>query len=130
MLKKVIQLVLCLILLVFYSVSYAESRYFLCGSDEDGCFLDQVQYCACIPLSEIHYAEPYCLDFDNMRCESLSETPNCPSQIIFKDQGRCLATIHQSEPEPPCSITSRSFCLENHAWICDESGNPKSCKPS
>lgn len=126
--NKFVNIFILLYALLFHSISYSDPRYFLCGSDEDGCFLDRVQYCACIPLDEDHFPEPYCLDFDNMRCEPLSKVPGC--SLVYKDQGRCLATIHQSEPEPPCSVTTLSFCQQNHAWICDGSGNPDGCKPS
>jgi hypothetical protein len=128
--NQIVSLLLLLIALMFCHVSFGDARYFLCGPDEDGCPENQMQYCACIPLDEINFPKPYCLDFDNMRCEPLSKVPDCNLALIFKDQGRCLATIFQSEPEPPCLTTSLTFCRENHAWICDVSGDPSSCKPS
>src|SRR5580704_14066758 len=107
--KKIVNLFVWLLL--FHNMSYAEPRYYLCGPDEDGCLLDQAQYCACIPLDEDNFSQPYCLDFDNLRCEPLSKVSGC--LLTFSDQGRCLATIHQSEPEPPCSVTSLTFCQQN-----------------
>lgn len=126
--RKLFNLLLLLGLLVFFNAGHAEGEYFLCGPDEDGCPMDQVQYCACIPYDEIYYQKPYCLDFDNMKCEPLEKVPNCAASLIFKDQGRCLATIYQSEPEPPCETTSKTFCLQNHAWFCDVNGDPHTCK--
>lgn len=126
--KIIIKSLTFLMILFICTKSSAESRYILCGPDEDGCFMDQVQYCACIPYNEIHALQPYCLDFDKMQCEPLSEKPACPERFIYKDQMRCLATIFQSEPEPPCSVTTYSFCVNNKAWMCDAVGNPRSCK--
>ncbi|CAM2981456.1 hypothetical protein LEAN103870_11625 [Legionella anisa] len=107
--------------------SYCSDRYFLCGPDEDGCYPDIYQYCACIPYNDWEASSPYCLDFDKLTCTPLSQTTHCDPGLIFKNQGECLATIFQSEPRPPCKITTHQFCIENHTPICDKTGQPKSC---
>ncbi len=107
--------------------SYCSDRYFLCGPDEDGCFPDIYQYCVCIPYNDWEANSPYCLDFDKFTCIPLSQTMHCDPGLIFKNQGECLATIFQSEPRPPCKITTHQFCIENHTPICDKMGQPKSC---
>ncbi|KTC91740.1 hypothetical protein [Legionella cincinnatiensis] len=106
---------------------YCNSRYFLCGPDENGCFSDIYRYCACIPYNDWEANNPYCLDFDKLICTPLSQTMHCDSALIFKNQGECLATIFQSEPTPPCQITTHQFCVEHHTPICDKTGQPNSC---
>ena len=123
-----IRLIYFIILLIVSSMGYCESRYFLCGPDEDGCPPEDPQYCACIPYDEDNFAKPYCLDFDNMRCEPLAQAPDCPSALVFKDQGRCLSTIFQSTSTRPCETTTQRFCQENHTWICDVTGDPTHCR--
>lgn len=122
---------LSLLLLLFSSMNngYASNRYFLCGPDEDGCYEEISQYCACIPYDDLEAGRPYCLNFNEMTCTPLSQTPNCDPAFIFQNQGSCLATIYQSEPRPPCSVTTRSYCLEHHTSICDKNGRPESCHP-
>jgi hypothetical protein len=115
---------------IFFNVSYADSRYLLCGPDEDGCPADGYQYCSCIPYDEMQNGKPYCLDFDRMTCKPLSESPNCSSHFVFKDQAHCLATLFQSEPEPPCVLTTYQFCKENNMYFCDNDGHPENCKNS
>lgn len=116
-----------ILLLTLINPGYSSDRYFLCGPDEDGCFPDIYQYCACIPYNELEANSPYCLDFSMMTCIPLSKSPYCSPSFIFKNQGECLATIYQSEPLPPCKITTRAFCLENKTSICDPDGQPQSC---
>ncbi|KTD09173.1 hypothetical protein Lgra_2408 [Legionella gratiana] len=106
---------------------YCNDRYFLCGPDENGCFSNIYRYCACIPYNDLEANSPHCLDFDKLTCTPLSQTIHCPSALIFKNQGECLATIFQSEPSPPCQITTHQFCIENHTPICDKTGQPNSC---
>lgn len=119
-----------LICICFLHIAYAENKYYLCGPDEDGCHKTTgFQYCACIPVNEENINKPYCLDFDKMTCTPLTESPHCDPGFIFKDQGSCLATIFQSEPEPPCKIKDESFCVENHTYFCGADGNPQSCHP-
>lgn len=120
---------LVLVGLLFHSISYADSRYFLCGPDEDGCFEDQVQHCACVPYDEVNYNKAYCLDFidNSKRCEPLSKIPDCSPYYIYKDQGECLAALFQSEPIPPCRTTTLAYCQQNHAWICEGNGDPRTC---
>lgn len=128
---KKFSIFLLLILVFCCRDSYSEPRYHLCGPDEDGCFIGQEQYCACIPYDEINFSKPYCLDFNNMKCEPLLAVPDCPKNAIYKDQGRCLATIYQSEPEPPCQTVTQTFCYQNHAWVCDNvNGDVHSCRPT
>ena len=114
--------------MAFFNMSYGDSRYLLCGPDEDGCPEDGYQYCGCTPYNEMQGNKSYCLDFDNMTCKPLSESPNCPSRFIFQDQAHCLATIFQSEPEPPCMLTTYQFCKIHNTYFCDGDGNPSSCK--
>jgi hypothetical protein len=108
----------------------ANTPYFLCGPDEDGCFSGQEQYCACIPYNTAQGSKPYCLNFDNMTCAPLTTYPDCDKNLIFKDQGSCIATIFQSEPTPGCRMVSKSFCEDHHTYICAEDGNPESCQKS
>lgn len=110
-----------------WSPSQASDRYFICGPDEDGCFDDMHQYCACIPYDDLNAERPYCLDFDNLTCRPLSKTPDCKPAHIYKNQGECLATIFQSEPEPPCAVTTHARCLEGHSAFCPPDGQPDSC---
>lgn len=116
-----------LILLLFFNNSFAEQRYFLCGSDEDGCLMENVQYCACIAYDELHANKPYCLDFNKMRCEPLVNVAHCDPDNIYENQSQCLATIYQSEPEPGCPMTTQSFCIKNHTPICNSDGDVNSC---
>ncbi|VEG90285.1 hypothetical protein [Legionella spiritensis] len=108
--------------------TYGSDRYFLCGPDEDGCYDGIYQYCACIPYDDLTGDQPYCLDFNLLTCTPLSRVPDCPASLTFKNQGECLGTIFQSEPLPPCPLTTHSFCLEHHISICDSNGQPDSCR--
>lgn len=114
-------------LFIITSSSYCNERYFLCGPDENGCSEDSYQYCTCTPYNNLEANKLYCFDFDNLSCTPVSQTPNCDPSLIFNNQGECLATIFQSEPFPPCSITTHAFCLEHHSKICNPDGEPNSC---
>ena len=105
----------------------SSDRYFICGPDEDGCLEGMYHYCFCIPYDDIEANTPYCLDFDKLKCTPLSKTPNCNSHFVYRNQGECLATIFQSEPTPPCTLTTHSFCIKEHAIICGSSGQLDSC---
>ncbi|WP_245183391.1 hypothetical protein [Legionella israelensis] len=115
-------------LLFFVNINYASERYFVCGPDEDGCYKDIYHYCACIPYDDEHAQTPYCLDFNKLTCSPLEQVPDCDPGMIYKNQGSCLATIFQSESEPPCPVRNHSFCLENDMAICDANGRPESCR--
>ena len=106
--------------------SYSSDLYFLCGPDEDGCFEDDYSSCACVPHDTEAYTA-HCLDMKNLRCTPLSQVTNCPSHLIFKNQGDCVATIFHSTPRKPCRIKTRSFCIENHITFCDRNGDPYNC---
>jgi hypothetical protein len=108
--------------------AFAEpSGYYLCGSDEDGCSEGREQFCACIPAG-IHPDKPYCLDFDAMTCNAIVG-PKCANNLIFFDnQGACLATIFQSEPNPACQWVPPAFCHSHPVYLCDSTGNPNTCK--
>lgn len=108
--------------------SYANEKYFLCGPDEDGCSADSYQYCLCMPQDDALSSQPYCLDFDNVSCKPLSLMPNCHSGDIFRDQATCLAVAFQSEPEPPCALTDKDFCVQHHIPSCDKDGGVSSCR--
>src|SRR5665811_813961 len=128
---KKILLLCCFSLFITCSVtpSYAQiPLYYLCGPDEDGCPKGYEQYCACIPYNDQQKMKPYCLDFDKMTCEPVSNVSDCAPDNTYKDQGSCLATIFQSEPTPPCSIVTKTFCEDHHASMCDENGDPESCR--
>lgn len=116
-----------LILVFSINISYADPRYFLCGSDEDGCFEESAEYCACITVDEVHINQPFCLNFDTMTCEPLVNVPQCERDMIYEDQSKCLATIFQSESEPPCPVTTPTFCAEHHTPICAANGDVKTC---
>ncbi len=109
----------------FCSKLYSLQEYYLCGSDEDGCY--DHRSCACIPRIETKPQEPFCFDFDQLTCLPLSQQPGCYPLFIHDNQGECLATIFQSEPKPACPLVSLDFCLENHIVFCDPSGQPTSC---
>ena len=108
--------------------SYSSDRYLLCGPDEDGCFKGMYQHCFCIPYNDLEANNPYCLDFNALKCTPLSKTPNCAPHFTYKNQSECLATIFQSEPTPPCTMTTHIFCLQEHTMICDPNGQLDSCK--
>ena len=112
---------------VFQAIHAQTGFYFLCGPDEDGCPEGDEHYCACIPESVLP-EQPYCLDFDHMTCAPLAKKPGCDNSLIFRDQQSCLATIFQSEPEPPCVKVKQEFCETHVGYMCDESGDPNSCK--
>ncbi|HSW92904.1 MAG TPA: hypothetical protein VLJ15_00950 [Gammaproteobacteria bacterium] len=122
------KILLSIVLLFVFQTTFAESPfYFLCGPDEDGCPEGQEQYCACIPASASP-EQPYCLNFDARTCAPLIRQPNCARDLIFSNQETCLATIFQSEPEPPCVKVSQSFCSTHSTYVCNEQGDPDSCK--
>lgn len=114
-------------LLITATSTFSSDRYFLCGSDEDGCLEGMYQYCFCIPYNDIEANNPYCLDFDEFKCTPLTQTPDCKPFFTYRNQSECLATIFQSEPVPPCTITTHSFCLKEHAVICNPEGQLDSC---
>ncbi len=117
------------ILLLFpIQLTFAQPPYyFICGPDEDGCPQGYEEYCACIPPG-ITPNKPYCLDFSANTCSALSEVHRCKKGMIFANQASCLATIFQSEPNPPCPIAAPSFCYSHSASICAANGDPSSCK--
>jgi hypothetical protein len=110
--------------------SYADEKYFLCGTDEDGCLPDSYAYCVCMPYDDALASQPYCLNLDNVSCRPLSLVSNCESGSIYKDQATCLAVAFQSEPEPPCVLTHKDFCVKQHVLLCDKDGGADSCRPS
>jgi hypothetical protein len=108
--------------------AFAEAPiYFLCGPDEDGCDDEYAQYCFCIPYNVRHATKPYCLDFVNFTCTPLVDVPDCNPRDIFPDQGSCLATIFQSEPEPPCRIVTQPYCESHQSAMCPENGHRTGC---
>ena len=116
-----------LVLILLPITGFCSERYYLCGSDEDGCFLDNAQYCACIPYDEVNAQHGYCLDFGKMTCSPLKDKPDCDDDMKYPNQGECLATIFQSEPKPPCKMTTKTFCTTNHTAFCAMNGEPGSC---
>ena len=112
-------LMTCLILST--AITFSAENYFLCGPDEDGCSPDDYRYCICIPRNDIEAEQPFCLDFNTITCLPLSQIPQCPKTDVFKNQSDCVATAFQSEPDPPCGITSKAFCQEQHIPILDVS---------
>lgn len=115
-----------LLILLLINCSHA-GRYFLCGPDEDGCASDIYAYCSCIPVNEMKYTEPFCLDFEQMTCIPASESPKCHPSFIYNNQAECLATVFHSIPNPPCTITTYTFCQENKSYFCDATGDPATC---
>lgn len=114
--------------LFFYiNISYCSELYFLCGPDEDGCYEEIAQYCACIPHDDEYANRPYCFNFNALTCTPLSLTPNCSSDFTFANQGECLAMIYQSMSKPPCPLTTKKACLLHNTSICAQNGNPDSC---
>jgi hypothetical protein len=114
--------------LLLASHCYGSDRYFLCGSDEDGCLKGKYQYCFCIPYNELDANKPHCLDFDEFTCTPLLPSSKCKPSFIFRNQAECLATIFQSEPTPPCTIVTHAFCLQEHVTQCDPDGRLDSCR--
>lgn len=129
--KKMIKLFFFLsfsILLLKLQPAYAKSsHYYLCGSDEDGCLPGREQFCMCIPIN-IKPEQAYCLDLDKMTCKPAIEQPDCDSEMIEQNQASCLATMLQSEPNPPCKKVTDDFCHKHSIYMCNEDGNPNSCK--
>ena len=82
------------------NASSANPLYFLYGPDEDGCFDDRHEYCACIPYDDVQAEQPYCLNFDKLTCLPLSKTPECNLNDQYVNQSTCLATLYQSEDTP------------------------------
>jgi hypothetical protein len=111
--------------LLFNNFSHADTRYLLCGSDEDGCY--DYHSCACIPYNEAEGSRRFCLDLDIPRCVPLAEAPDCYALFIHRNQEECLATLYQSQPKPACQLVSKTFCLDNHIAICGADGNFNSC---
>ncbi len=99
---------LCLIV----SGANAEKPYYLCGPDEDGCPSDDYTSCLCVASRGPAYA--YCLDISHRRCFPLSVSSDCHPDDIFKYEGECLATLLQSEPQPPCQSITKKFCIQHH----------------
>ena len=114
-------------LVALSTLSYSSDLYFLCGPDEDRCIEGSYQHCFCIPYNDTEANEPYCLNFDEMNCTPVSQTPLCKSHFRFKNQGECLATLFQSQPIPSCTITNHAFCLQEHTYRCDPDGQLSSC---
>lgn len=116
--------------LFFYATfSYSSELYFLCGPDEDGCFDDQYQHCACIPHDNVANT-PHCLDFTTMTCKPLSEPTNCRPDLIFKNQSDCVATLFHSTLTTPCRVKTRDFCIQHHIQFCDHNAEPNHCHAS
>ncbi len=126
--KNLKQLFCFSIILFCITTTHAQTELdYLCGPDEDGCPAGYEEYCVCVPYNSQQYSKPYCLDFDKMTCEPLSKVNECSADFTYPDQGSCLATIFQSEPEPACRLVTRSFCAEHRVAVCDANGNPDSC---
>lgn len=114
---------------LFCETGLAADDYLVCGPDEDGCYKNIYQYCNCIPVNKQEGNKPYCLDFDEMRCQPLEQVPDCITSLIFKDQASCVSTVFQSGPKPTCPIKPKAFCQQHNMNLCDEDGHPGSCKP-
>ncbi|CDZ77677.1 hypothetical protein BN59_01967 [Legionella massiliensis] len=114
--------------LIGFSGAVRAEKYLLCGPDEDGCYRDIYVWCSCIPYDELHGEQPYCLDFDELRCHPLSSMPGCSPSLTFKNQASCLGVIFQSEPTPGCKKTTRMFCERYRIPNCDMDGYPESCR--
>ncbi|KTD36748.1 hypothetical protein Lnau_1732 [Legionella nautarum] len=114
-------------LLIFTPLAHSE-RYYLCGPDEDGCYKEIYQYCACIPVNEEESHKPFCFNFDKLSCTPLSQTPHCDPALTFKNQASCLSMIFQSIPSPACRIHTKVFCLKHNTPICNKDGEPQSCQ--
>lgn len=118
---------LMILLLCMGFNTYADEPYFLCGSDEDGCSSDNYSACFCMPYDGALATQSYCLNLKEVSCKPLSSLPKCDSGLVFKDQGTCLAVAFQSEPQPPCQLTTQTFCQAHQALICDKDGGMNSC---
>lgn len=121
------RILLFISLFFFIAFGYCSDLYILCGPDEDGCYDKIAQWCVCIPYDEQEGNQPYCLDFDLLRCTPLREQPNCRSNFTFKNQASCVAAIFQSGSEPPCPLTTRDYCIQHHTPFCDMDGRLESC---
>jgi hypothetical protein len=120
---------ICLILSLFFMINaHSSERFFICGGDEDGCLANHPEFCICIPHNDLYENMPFCLDFDEMTCSPLATSPTCESSLVFKNQSTCLATLFQGQPEPPCTTTTRSFCMDNHSIMCPPDGRLSSCQ--
>lgn len=116
-----------LVTVLMLGTAEASQTYFLCGSDEDGCSPNDYSACFCIPYDGLLASKPYCLNLDEVACIPLSQKKDCSSELIMKDQNTCLAVAFQSEPEPPCTLVNKQFCLDNRMHLCPEGGFLTSC---
>ena len=70
----------------------------------------------------------YCLNFEPaVFCLPLSLEPSCALSNIISGQGRCLATAFQSEPDPPCLLVHKRFCLKHGIPICKKDSRANTC---
>jgi hypothetical protein len=116
-----------LFLSLIVNTSFASNLFYLCGSDEDGCNGPDYLGCLCMPYDSDLANQPYCLDFDNVSCVPLSKMKNCNHYDVFKNQATCLAVAFQSEPMPPCPLTTANFCEQHHIPACDKDGGEATC---
>lgn len=122
-------LIIAALLLPLSTPINASDEFLLCGPDEDGCYEDISQWCACIPYDRNYGENAFCFDFDKRTCKPLHEVPGCIQRFIFPNQATCLATLFQSSPHHPCEQVSREYCVSHKTPVCAPDGHPGSCHP-
>ncbi len=89
-----------------FAIAASNSATYLCGNDEDGCRKGRPNTCVCV-VSDPH-DQSHCFDHHKLRCVPPLATGRCrPEETDTKTQGRCLALVWQSEPEPSCQRLKR-----------------------
>lgn len=128
--KRIISMASIALLSSVIHISFASDRYFLCGPDEDGCFLSDPASCLCMPYDDGLENTPYCMNFNDLTCKPMAEVHQCSQGEVVKNQSDCLATLFQSEAEPACPTVSKSFCEIHHVGLCKKDSDPYSCNHS
>jgi hypothetical protein len=99
-------------------------NFFLIGSDEDGCDVNYLVYCACI---EIKNASIYCgyIDGQPVHCRPASDRVECDeNDIIYAGkapQNDCISEVFQSIISP-LPVVNERFCQKNKVMQCAETG--------
>jgi hypothetical protein len=86
MIKKIYVAIFYLVLLFFYTMSFANTQYFMCGNDEDGCQMGHPDSCVTVAIDE-NYHWP-------LQCSKLT-LQNCLN-LYFQAQSE--PTQHSCEP--------------------------------
>lgn len=78
---------------------------YLCGGDEDGCQPGEPDTCICVASSPENIDT--CFTYEGCVPPNPITKKCAHDQINEKTEARCLATLWQSEPMPPCAPLDR-----------------------